>query len=128
MSSFSSFFPSRLLNPLNPPRSSSQHPPDPLGPLRSTLDTLPATRNNTFNLAVRAQLLHELYAALWGPHAQLFVPEASAGGSGTLAPGAMLGEMQVKYKFYGAGGEERVVEGRPCGHIFSKGESCFRCK
>ncbi|KAG9310712.1 hypothetical protein JVU11DRAFT_9310 [Chiua virens] len=39
-----------------------------------------------------------------------------------------LGQVQAKLGFAGAGSEDPVMLGRPCGHIFTNGEGCFRSK
>jgi E3 ubiquitin-protein ligase UBR1 len=149
MSGLSSYFPRSLLSSINNTRdrerdrdrdrdrdsrsggggggggssnSNNTSPSDPLAPLRYTLETLPGTRAHVFTPAVRAQLLSELYSALWGPYAQLFTP------GGVIPPGALLAEHQIRTRFYGAGMVEEPIPGRACGHIFAKGESCFRCK
>jgi E3 ubiquitin-protein ligase UBR1 len=144
MSGLSSFLQSRLLGSINPhSREREPRATDPLTTLRYALETLPNARANKFTPAVRAQLLAELYNSLWGPHVHLFVPGtqpstgAAAGGQPgqaqaqqpvQLPPGALLAETQARARFHGAGAPDPPLPGRPCGHIFAKGESCFRCK
>ncbi|TFK62655.1 hypothetical protein BDN72DRAFT_382278 [Pluteus cervinus] len=96
---------------------------DPLSHLRFVLETLPGSRKYVFTPATRAEILSELYDAFWGPYAHLFLPNSNS----SLPLHATLSEVQVSLGFSGAGKEE-PVPGRPCGHIFKKGESCFRCK
>ncbi|KAJ8593596.1 hypothetical protein M405DRAFT_731193 [Rhizopogon salebrosus TDB-379] len=99
-------------------------PSDPLSRLRYTLETMPSSRKYIFSLATRAEVLPELYDAFWGPYSHLFLPLSNS----SLPMHATLSSVQVDLGFAGAGSEDPVVPGRPCGHIFSKGESCFRCK
>jgi hypothetical protein len=59
---------------------------------------------------------------LLGAHGHLFLsPGAHSGAS-------LLADLQKAARFHGAGEDEPPLPGRPCGHIFSKGENCFRCK
>ena len=99
-------------------------PSDPLSRLRYALETMPSSRKYTFSLATRAEVLSELYDAFWGPYSHLFLPLSNS----SLPMHATLSNVQADLGFAGAGSEDPVVPGRPCGHIFSKGESCFRCK
>jgi E3 ubiquitin-protein ligase UBR1 len=112
--------------------------------LRDTFEALPRTCKHGFAPGTRAQMLAALYDAFWGNHAGLFLP-ADAQGSGTmysatsvdialgtalpaLPMSQMLAEYQRRINFCGAAEEEPTIPGRPCGRIFNKGESCFRCK
>ncbi|KAI0960979.1 hypothetical protein AcV7_000205 [Taiwanofungus camphoratus] len=119
MSSLSSFFPisSRLLGSMHPRDRSS----DPLSRLRFTLETMPGSRKYVFTPATRAEILSELYDAFWGQYAHLFLPNSNS----SLPLHATLSEVQATA---GLQKEPPVIPGRPCGHIFKKGESCFRCK
>lgn len=99
-------------------------PSDPLSRLRYALETMPSSRKYIFSPATRAEVLSELYDAFWGPYAHLFLPLSNS----SLPMHATLSSVQADLGFAGAGSEDPVVPGRPCGHIFSKGESCFRCK
>lgn len=119
MSGFPSF--SRFLSSMNPRDRSS----DPISHLRFVLETMPGSRKYEFEPSARSDILYQLYDSLWGPYSALFLPEAL---DGALPPGALLSEAQIALSFLGAGKSEMVVPGRPCGHIFRKGESCFRCK
>lgn len=120
MSGLSSFFPSKLLSSMNP----RDRPVDPLARLRFTLETMPGQRQYIYSAAARSQVLSELYDAFWGAHVSLFLPSTTP----VLPPHTMLAEHQARLRFCGAGEDEPTIPGRPCGHIFNKGESCFRCK
>ncbi|KAH8101404.1 hypothetical protein BXZ70DRAFT_906545 [Cristinia sonorae] len=117
MSGLSSFFPSKLLG--------SMHPRDraeaPFSRLRFSLDTMPGSRKYVFTPATRAEILSELYDAFWGNYAHLFLPNSNS----SLPLHSTLSEVQSKT---GINKDTAPVPGRPCGHIFKKGESCFRCK
>ncbi|KDQ52976.1 hypothetical protein JAAARDRAFT_197766 [Jaapia argillacea MUCL 33604] len=120
--------PSQPPPPPPPPSTSTATPTssrtqDPLSRLRYFLETLPQSRKYTFTPSVRSEILSEVYSAFWGPYAHLFLPNSNS----SLPMGALLGEVQAKLGFGGAGGEEEG-EGGSCGHIFKRGESCFRCK
>ncbi|KIK46138.1 hypothetical protein CY34DRAFT_800850 [Suillus luteus UH-Slu-Lm8-n1] len=69
-----------------------------------------SSRKCVFSPATRAEVLLELYGVF------------------CLPKHATLSNVQADLGFAGAGSEDPIVPGRPCGHIFSKGESCFRCK
>ncbi|KAH0838891.1 hypothetical protein J3R83DRAFT_7318 [Lanmaoa asiatica] len=99
-------------------------PSDPLSRLRFALETMPGSRKYVFTPATRAEILSELYDAFWGPYAHLFLPLSNS----SLPMHATLGQVQAELGFAGAGLQDPVVPGRPCGYIFTKGESCFRCK
>ncbi|EIW86012.1 hypothetical protein CONPUDRAFT_94286 [Coniophora puteana RWD-64-598 SS2] len=121
MSGFS-FFPSKFLSSMSP----RDRPSDPLSRLRFALETMPGSRKYVFTPATRAEILTELYDAFWGAHPHLFLPLSS---NASLTSGhALLSEAQASVNFGGAGLDNPPVQGRPCGHIFTKGESCFRCK
>lgn len=97
---------------------------DPLSHLRFALETMPGSRKYVFTPATRAEILSELYDAFWGSYAHLFLPNSNS----SLQMHATLSEVQALLGFSGAGVEDPVIPGRQCGHIFKKGESCFRCK
>jgi E3 ubiquitin-protein ligase UBR1 len=127
MSGLSSFL-GRVIHNTGSNSSSSSSPreraaSDPGHALRSALETLPAARAHVFTPAARAALLGALYESLFAGRAELFVPAPHV-----LAPGALLGDAQARARFHGAGAPEPPLPGRPCAHIFAKGESCFRCK
>lgn len=112
------------------PRDRDNRPQDPLSRLRFALETMPGSRKYVFTPATRAEILNELYDAFWGPYGELFVEGERGLGDKMLsevqssiakANNTSLGKEPVE-------DEEPVVSGRPCGHIFTKGESCFRCK
>ncbi|KAJ7920766.1 hypothetical protein B0H13DRAFT_1986155 [Mycena leptocephala] len=121
MSGLSSFFPSKFLSSS---MNSRDRPPESISHLRFFLETMPGSRKYDFTPSTRAEVLAELYDAFWGPHANLFLPHSHP----SLPPHMMLSEFQAELGFNGAGKEEPVVPGRPCSHVFKKGESCFRCK
>lgn len=97
---------------------------DGLTRLRFTLETLPGSKKYIFTPGTRAEILSELYETFWGQNASYFLPNAVQGVPVQL----LLSEVQVRHGFHGAGGELPIVPGRSCGHIFSKGEACYRCK
>ncbi|KAL4064755.1 hypothetical protein V8B97DRAFT_1875789 [Scleroderma yunnanense] len=99
-------------------------PSDPLSRLRFALETMPGSRKYVFTPATRAEILSELYDAFWAQYAHMFLPLSNS----SLPMHATLSQVQAELAFAGAGAEHPVVPGRPCGHIFTKGESCFRCK
>ncbi|KAH7884205.1 hypothetical protein F5I97DRAFT_1672195 [Phlebopus sp. FC_14] len=120
MSGFMALFNSKFPPTMNP----RDRPSDPLSRLRFALETMPGSRKYVFTPATRAEILSELYDAFWGPYAYLFLPSPNS----SLPMHATLSQVQAELDFAGAGSAEPVVPGRPCGHIFMKGESCFRCK
>ena len=91
-------------------------PADPIARLRFVLETMPGTRKYTFNQMARAEILTELYNAFWGTHSHLFLPSQNP----NLPMHALLGDVQPK--------DQTPVPGRPCAHVFRRGESCYRCK
>ncbi|THH31562.1 hypothetical protein EUX98_g2617 [Antrodiella citrinella] len=82
---------------------------------------MPGSRKYVFTPATRAEILSELYDAFWGSYAHLFLPNSNS----SLPLHVTLSEVQMKA---GMNKEQVLTPGRPCGHIFKKGESCFRCK
>lgn len=121
MSTLSSFFPSKFLGSMQPGRDRGTAAPNPLGRLRFALDTMPGSRKYVFTPSTRAEILAELYDSFWGSYAHLFLPNSNS----SLPLNVTLSEVQAKA---GLPKEPAVTPGRPCGHIFKKGESCFRCK
>ncbi|OCH94170.1 hypothetical protein OBBRIDRAFT_884943 [Obba rivulosa] len=117
MSGLSTFLPSKLLASMH----SRERPSDNLSRLRFALETMPGSRKYVFTPATRAEILAELYDAFWGPYAHLFLPNSNS----SLPLHATLSEVQANAGLFK---ETPVVPGRPCGHIFKKGEACFRCK
>ncbi|EMD41464.1 hypothetical protein CERSUDRAFT_146440 [Gelatoporia subvermispora B] len=117
MSGLSTFLPARFLANMHPRERSS----DNLSRLRFALETMPGSRKYVFTPATRAEILAELYDAFWGPYAHLFLPNSNS----SLPLHATLSEVQADAGLFK---ETPVVPGRPCGHIFKKGEACFRCK
>ncbi|KAJ7160500.1 hypothetical protein C8R43DRAFT_1233736 [Mycena crocata] len=100
---------------------SSMNPRDPISHLRFFLDSLPSARKYVFDDNARAEVLSALYDAFCGAHADLFLPHS-------IPQHMLLSEAQMEVGFQGAGKDEPVIPGRPCSHVFKKGESCFRCK
>ena len=117
MTTLSSFFPSKFLGSMHPRDRTS----DPLARLRFALDTMPGSRKFVFTPATRAEILSELYDSFWGSYAHMFLPHSNS----SLPLHAMLSEVQTHAT---PTKEHPASPGRPCGHIFMKGESCFRCK
>lgn len=115
MSALAAFFPSR-----RPPSNHS----DLLSDLRFSLEIMPGSRKYVFTPAARAEIISKLYAAFMGPHSHLFLP----GGVPQVPAHMLLSEYQTEVAFSGAGKEDPLTPGRPCSHIFKKGESCYRCK
>ena len=119
MSSLSSFFPAKLLGSMQPRDRGGQS--NSLARLRFALDTMPGSRKYVFTPSTRAEILAELYDSFWGSYAHLFLPNSNS----SLPLNVTLSEVQAKA---GSSKESSVTPGRPCGHIFKKGEACFRCK
>ncbi|PSR82970.1 hypothetical protein PHLCEN_2v5940 [Hermanssonia centrifuga] len=82
---------------------------------------MPGSRKFVFTPATRAEILSELYDSFWGSYAHMFLPNSNS----SLPLHATLSEVQSQA---GSSKEIQITPGRPCGHIFMKGESCFRCK
>lgn len=117
MSALSSLFPSRLLGSIHARDRSS----DPLSRLRFALETMPGSRKYVFTPATRAEILSELYDSFWGPHANQFLPNSNT----TLPSHLLLSQVQLNT---GVFKDQAPVPGMFCGHIFKKGECCYRCK
>ncbi|KDR68822.1 hypothetical protein GALMADRAFT_1032198 [Galerina marginata CBS 339.88] len=115
MSALAAFFPSR-----RPPSSHS----DLLSDLRFSLEIMPGSRKYVFTPAARAEIINKLYIAFMGQYPHLFLPS----GVTQVPQHVLLSEYQSSVAFAGAGKEDPMVPGRPCSHIFKKGESCYRCK
>jgi E3 ubiquitin-protein ligase UBR1 len=120
MSGLSSIFPFKGLSSIN----ARDRPPDPVARLRATLESMPSTRKYAFTPTTRAEILSELYDAFWGSYSHLFLPNSNS----SLPLHATLADVQARLNFAGAALSDPPVPGRPCGYIFKKGESCFRCK
>ncbi|EAU93649.2 hypothetical protein CC1G_02879 [Coprinopsis cinerea okayama7 len=100
---------------------------DPLSDLRFSLEIMPGSRKYVFTPAARAEILTKLYASLMGSggNQKYFLPK----GVNNVPQHQLLSEYQASVGFSGAGkDDDQIVPGRPCGHIFKKGESCYRCK
>ncbi|KAG9075952.1 hypothetical protein FS749_012321, partial [Ceratobasidium sp. UAMH 11750] len=100
--------------------SQGTRPNDPLARLRFALETMPGSRKHVFSNGTRADVLKELYDAMWGVYPQLFVPWGEP-----LAPDTLLADAQREHI---PGVDDLPTPGRGCGHIFKRGESCFRCR
>ncbi|KAG9126257.1 hypothetical protein FRC07_004223, partial [Ceratobasidium sp. 392] len=100
--------------------SQGTRPNDPLARLRFALETMPGSRKHVFSTGTRADVLKELYDAMWGAYSNLFVPWGTP-----LAPDTLLANAQREHI---PGVDDLPTPGRGCGHIFKRGESCFRCR
>ncbi|CAE6480929.1 unnamed protein product [Rhizoctonia solani] len=100
--------------------SQGTRPNDPLARLRFALETMPGSRKHVFSNGTRADVLKELYDAMWGNYSHLFINWGTP-----LAPDALLGDAQRENI---PGVDDLPTPGRGCGHIFKRGESCFRCR
>ncbi|CEL59965.1 E3 ubiquitin-protein ligase UBR1 [Rhizoctonia solani AG-1 IB] len=100
--------------------SQGTRPNDPLARLRFALETMPGSRKHVFSNGTRADVIKELYDAMWGNYSHLFVTWGTP-----LAPDVLLGDAQRENI---PGVDDLPVPGRGCGHIFKRGESCFRCR
>ncbi|CAE6498279.1 unnamed protein product [Rhizoctonia solani] len=100
--------------------SQGTRPNDPLARLRFALETMPGSRKHVFSNGTRADVLKELYDAMWGNYSNLFVTWGAP-----LAPDVLLGDAQRENI---PGVDDLPTPGRGCGHIFKRGESCFRCR
>ncbi|KAJ7461265.1 hypothetical protein B0H11DRAFT_2285848 [Mycena galericulata] len=121
MSGISSFFPTKFL-PAS--MNTRDRPTESISHLRYFLETMPSSRKYIFSYETRAEVLAELYDAFWGTQAHLFLPPTHS----SVPLHSMLSEIQAEVGFQGAGKDDPIIPGRPCSHIFKKGESCFRCK
>ncbi|KAF8957057.1 hypothetical protein BDZ97DRAFT_1954955 [Flammula alnicola] len=97
---------------------------DLLSDLRFSLEIMPGSRKYVFTPTARAEIITKLYVAFMGQYPQMFLP----GGVSQVPPHVLLSEYQTSIGFGGAGKEDPLVPGKPCSHIFKKGESCYRCK
>ncbi|TFK28429.1 hypothetical protein FA15DRAFT_584399 [Coprinopsis marcescibilis] len=94
---------------------------DPLSDLRFSLEIMPGSRKYVFTPAARAEILSKLYASLLGSNQKYFLPP----GVESVPQHQLMSEYQSSVGF---GGPVYRIPGRPCGYIFKKGESCYRCK
>lgn len=93
---------------------------DPLARLRFAIETMPGSRKYLFTPSTRIEVLNELYTSLWGGHGSEF-SEAYFGVPVGKRMDGLLSEVQGP-------APETIVPGRPCGRIFKKGDSCYRCR
>ena len=119
MSALSAFFPSR-----RPASNMAQDRTDLLSDLRFSLEIMPGSRKYVFTPTARAEILTKLYVSFMGQYPHLFLPSAVR----QVPIHYLLSEYQVSVSYSGAGKEDPLTLGRPCSHIFKKGESCYRCK
>lgn len=117
MSAFSSIFP----NIRRPQPSSLPSQPDQLSDLRFALEVMPGSRKYVFTPGARAEILTKLYSSFLGNYPQLFLED----GAGKVPQHMLLSEHQISTS---SRNDSSLVPGRPCTHIFKKGECCFRCK
>lgn len=85
---------------------------------------MPGSRKYVFTPTARAEIINKLYVAFMGQYPHLFMPADVA----QVPSHVLLSEYQTQVGFGGAGNEDPITPGRPCSHIFKKGESCYRCK
>ena len=97
---------------------------DPLSDLRFSLEIMPGSRKFVFNASARAEILTKLNASLFGSNQKYFLPK----GVNNVPQHQLLSDYQANVLFGGAGKDEEAEGGRPCSHIFRKGETCYRCK
>lgn len=97
---------------------------DPLSDLRFSLEIMPGSRKYVFNASARAEILTKLHASLMGSNQKFFLPK----GVNSVPQHQLLSDYQASVGFGGAGKDDARTEGRPCSHIFRKGETCYRCK
>ncbi|KAG8936929.1 hypothetical protein FRC02_010019 [Tulasnella sp. 418] len=91
---------------------------DPLARLRFAIETMATSRKYQFTQSTRAEVLTELYSALWGPYSNLFLPPSHGPLSGLLS--------EAQRTVYPT--SDTPQPGRTCGRIFKKGDSCYRCR
>lgn len=91
---------------------------DPLARLRYVLETMATSKKLECLPQIRTEILTELYDAFWGSNINFFI----TGVISTPPMQSLLSEMQDKFP------SSEFLPGRPCGHIFLKGECCYRCK
>ena len=77
-----------------------------------------------FNSSARAEVLSKLNASLMGANYKYFLPKST----NSVPQHQLLSDYQTSVGFGGAGKDSPVEAGRPCRHIFRKGETCYRCK
>lgn len=85
--------------------------------LRSFLDASPDMNEFEWSSDARDAILTHIYKTFWGSHSHCFVSEP-------LPHGNLLSFHQAETDpHYGAD-----IPGMPCGHIFRKGDCCYKCK
>lgn len=99
--------------------NSREKPSDSFTRLRYTVESVLTSKRSYSPSQIRVEVLTALYEAFWGSYIGLFLPSASN------APHirSLLSELQAKHPI-----NEQPIPGRSCGHIFQKGECCYRCK
>jgi E3 ubiquitin-protein ligase UBR1 len=90
---------------------------DPVELLRSFLDTLADLNDFEWSQDVRDAIFDQTYKTFWGPHSHCFTSEP-------IPVGMLLSAHQaITDPQYGAD-----IPGMPCGHMFKKGDCCYKCK
>lgn len=103
---------------------------DPLARLRFAIETMPGSRKYIFTPGTRKEVLQELYAAFWGPYQDLFLPPTIPGQSKSLMPSSVFDGLlsEAQRTIHPHPDDEPPNPGKPCGRIFNKGDSCYRCR
>ncbi|GJJ13832.1 hypothetical protein Clacol_008089 [Clathrus columnatus] len=99
--------------------NSREKSPDSFTRLRYTVENVLTSKRSYSSSQMRIEVLTALYEAFWGSYAALFLPNAS----NISHMRTLLSEFQAKHPIY-----DPPTPGRTCGHIFQKGECCYRCK
>src|ERR1700733_4165601 len=87
--------------------------------LRSFLEASPDMNDFEWSSGARDAILTHVYKTFWGSHSHCFISISEP-----LPPGALLSAHQANTdSHYGAD-----IPGMPCGHIFRKGDCCYKCK
>ncbi|KDQ17558.1 hypothetical protein BOTBODRAFT_185706 [Botryobasidium botryosum FD-172 SS1] len=94
-------------------------PTDTIARLRFVLENIPSPQRYQWSTAKRTEVLKELYASFWGTHQETFMVRTP------LPPGVLLSQIQQESPTFSDPVESL---GQPCGHIFKKGENCYRCR
>lgn len=97
----------------------SRPPTDTIARLRFALETMPSSRRYQWSANTRSEVLRELYASFWGSHQEMFMVHTP------LPPGVLLSEVQQESPLFS---DPTEPSNQPCGHIFKKGENCYRCR
>lgn len=87
--------------------------------LRYTVESVLTSKRSYSSSQMRIEVLTALYEAFWGSYITLFLP----GTTNVSHMRSLLSDLQAKHPI-----NETATPGRSCGHIFQKGECCYRCK